>query len=129
MRSIIESVYRRVGRDNLFGWKHGLTMWSQGKKALDAEIGIPTWKHHDLRRSTATHLAELGTPPHIVETILNHQSGHKGGVAGIYNKSIYPQEVRTALTMWSDRMNEIIRLSADDEVFEADIVQALKRAE
>jgi hypothetical protein len=31
-------------------------------------------------------MAELGVEPWIVDTVLNHRSGHKSGVAGVYNK-------------------------------------------
>jgi hypothetical protein len=37
-----------------------------------------------------------------METVLNHASGHKGGVAGIYNRASYEKEKRTALAMWAD---------------------------
>ena len=46
-------------------------------------------------------MAELGVLPHVVETILNHRSGHKAGIAGTYNKASYAREVRTALLMWA----------------------------
>jgi hypothetical protein len=36
--------------------------------------------------------------------VLNHQSGHKGGVAGIYNRSSYEREVRAALALWADHV-------------------------
>jgi hypothetical protein len=32
---------------------------------------------------------ELNIEPHVVEAVLNHISGHKKGVAGIYNKAKY----------------------------------------
>jgi hypothetical protein len=32
-------------------------------------------------------LGDIGVEPHIVEELLNHKSGHKRGVVGIYNKS------------------------------------------
>ena len=47
-------------------------------------------------------MAEIGVLPHIVEAVLNHVSGHKGGVAGIYNRAQYLEEVRAALSKWSD---------------------------
>jgi len=53
-------------------------------------------------------LANLGTPPHVVEAILNHQSGSKRGVAGIYNRSPYEREVRAALATWHDQIRTII---------------------
>ena len=41
---------------------------------------------HDLRRTAATGLAGIGVPPHIVEAVLNHVSGARAGVAGVYNR-------------------------------------------
>ena len=45
---------------------------------------------------------KLGVLPHIVEAILNHVSGHRAGVAGIYNRAKYENEMRDALQRWSD---------------------------
>jgi integrase len=56
------------------------------------------WRLHDLRRTVATRLSDLGVQPHIVEAVLNHISGHKAGVAGIYNRAVYAPEKRAALT-------------------------------
>jgi hypothetical protein len=55
---------------------------------------------HDIRRSFATRLCDLGVAPHIVEQILNHQSGHRAGIVAVYNKSRYEREVKAALGLW-----------------------------
>jgi integrase len=86
----------------------GFCAYTDGKAALDARIAaarqiaepMPAWVLHDLRRSVATHMADTGTQPHIVEAVLNHISGHKKGVAGVYNKAVYAVEKRTALLRW-----------------------------
>jgi hypothetical protein len=39
---------------------------------------------------------------------LNHQTGAKRGVAGVYNKSPYEREVRTALALWADHVRAIV---------------------
>jgi hypothetical protein len=49
-------------------------------------------------------MAELGIAPHIVEAVLNHVSGHKAGIAGIYNRAAYEKEKRTALATWTDHV-------------------------
>jgi hypothetical protein len=51
---------------------------------------------------------KLGVQPHIVETILNHVSGHKGGVAGVYNRATYEREVRAALLLWADHVRSVV---------------------
>src|SRR5262249_56944770 len=65
------------------------------------------WRIHDLRRTAATGMAELGVLPHIVEAVLNHVSGHKGRVAGIYNRARYAGEMREALQRWADHVERI----------------------
>ena len=53
-------------------------------------------------------MADLGVQPHIIETLLNHCSGHKSGVAGTYNRSIYQNEVRAALALWADHVAALV---------------------
>jgi hypothetical protein len=52
-------------------------------------------------------MADIGIQPHIIEAVLNHVSGHKAGVAGIYNRSPYETQVRAALAAWADHIREI----------------------
>jgi integrase len=78
-----------------------LNGWSRTKAKLDAAMGAPPWRLHDLRRTAATGMAELGIPPHIVEAVLNHISGAKAGVAGIYNRAAYAEEKKAALERWA----------------------------
>ena len=83
--------------------------WYRGKLALDAALpaSVGAWRLHDLRRTAATGMAELGVLPHIIEAVLNHVSGHKAGVAGIYNRARYEGEMRDALTKWADHIDQI----------------------
>ena len=109
MRAIIEAVPRMASRDQLFGQRaNGLTAWSRGKPELDRRSGVKNWTTHDIRRSVATRMADIGIAPHIIEQILNHQSGHKAGPAGIYNRSNYEREVRSALALWEDHVRSIV---------------------
>jgi len=82
------------------------TSWSRGKSLLDATLGekLAPWTLHDLRRSVATGMAELGVAPHIIEAVLNHVSGHKAGIAGVYNRATYEKEKRAALATWADHV-------------------------
>jgi integrase len=104
---IIERTTRRVSNDHLFGIsKNGFNHWHFTKQALDRRSGASGWTLHDLRRSTATGMADLGIQPHVIEAVLNHVSGHNG-VAGIYNRSSYEREVRNALAAWADHIHAI----------------------
>jgi integrase len=66
------------------------------------------WTPHDIRRTVATGMAEAGVFPHIVEAVLNHISGARAGVAGIYNRAAYDGDKRRALDLWADRLASII---------------------
>jgi integrase len=83
--------------------------WGAAKVKLDQRVAIAPWRLHDLRRTAATGMAELGVQPHIIEAVLNHVSGHKAGVAGIYNRARYEGEMRDALQRWADHVDGIVR--------------------
>jgi integrase len=68
---------------------------------------MPHWTIHDLRRTCATGLAELGVLPHVIECVLNHLSGFRGGVAAIYNRNRYLPEMREALERWANHVEQI----------------------
>ncbi|HEY1982975.1 MAG TPA: tyrosine-type recombinase/integrase [Xanthobacteraceae bacterium] len=134
--TIIEARERRDGRDLIFGrGDGGFSGWSKSKERLDERItaanggkAITHWTLHDLRRTFATYagggvpahqfgklpardkeLAHgLGVLPHVIEAILNHVSGHKAGVAQIYNRSTYEKEKRAALETWATHLQTII---------------------
>jgi integrase len=113
--SILASAPRREGRDLCFGWRGGpFSIWSYCKLHLDAAItkieGKPPkpWRLHDVRRSVATHMAEIGIQPHIIEAVINHVSGHKAGVAGIYNRASYEREIKAALALWADHLQALV---------------------
>jgi integrase len=107
---IIESAPKRVGRDQLFGTHspNGLSHW-HAKADLDRrlEATVGPWRVHDIRRSVATRMADLGVMPHVIEAVLNHHSGHRSGTAGIYNRSGYANEVRAALALWADHIRAL----------------------
>jgi integrase len=112
-RAILEA--RPRARALVFGrGQGGFSGWSQSKRRLDAKLTIPPWIIHDLRRAVSTGLGDIGVQPHVIEAVLNHISGTKGGVAGIYNKAAYEAEKETALTNWADHLMAAIEGAADD---------------
>jgi integrase len=118
-RSILKRQPRR--RDIIFGrGEGGFSGWSDCKARLDERVlasrqeadheakPIPGWTLHDLRRTAATVMADrLGVLPHIVEAVLNHVSGHRAGVAGVYNRARYETEMRKALQQWAEHVEAI----------------------
>jgi integrase len=106
--AIIQGLPRRNTTDFLFA-QRGFTNWHGCKQELDARLGIAPWRIHDLRRTCATGMGELGILPHVIEQALNHVSGAKAGVAGVYNRSKMIDAVRDALQRWGDHVEEITR--------------------
>ena len=107
--AIINSISPREGRHLIFGDGSGpFSGWSKSKERLDQRSGVTDWRLHDLRRTVVTGMAELGVQPHVIEAIVNHVSGHKAGVAGIYNRATYAPEKRAALDRWAKHVDEII---------------------
>ncbi|MGB8900748.1 MAG: site-specific integrase, partial [Methylocella sp.] len=103
---ILRAQREHPGRELVFGEGAGpFQGWSNAKKALDKRLqaaGMTApWRLHDLRRTAATRMSELGVLPHVVEAVLNHISGHKAGVAGVYNRASYGAEKRQALDLWA----------------------------
>jgi integrase len=110
---ILQNQSPRAGRATVFGeGKRGWQGWSPSKASFDKVCGVKAWRLHDLRRTAATGMANEGVQPHIVEAVINHASGHKAGVAGIYNRASYSKEKREALDLWAHHLNtEIAKAS------------------
>jgi hypothetical protein len=80
--------------------QRGFSGWSPLKARLDAQLGLEPFVLHDLRRAVATHMNEIGVLPHVVEAVLGHVSGSKGGVAGVYNLAGYEPDKCRAMLLW-----------------------------
>lgn len=65
-------------------------------KDQDPIVNTP-YTLHDLRRTFSSNMAQLGTPIHVTEKLLNHVSGSLGGVAAVYNRYSYMDEMRNAV--------------------------------
>jgi integrase len=105
-----------VGRERrgeyVFGrTERGFSGTAGSKAALDkrikaAGVEMKPWVLHDLRRSFATGLGELGIPPHVIEACLNHRT-FKAGVAGTYNLAALEMPMRHAWATWETHVLEI----------------------
>lgn len=105
-----------------------LSSFSKAKLALDAELEnvrgtgdpISPWRVHDLRRTLATGLQRLGVRFEVTEAVLNHVSGAKGGVAGIYQKHDWKEEKRAALDAWARHVANLIEPDETGKVVSID---------
>ncbi len=85
---------------------NGLDGWDKATKAIQAAAGVSGWHRHDLRRTGATLLGELGTPPHVIEAALNHAAIHST-LAATYNRARYGADVADALQRLADLLDNI----------------------
>ena len=81
--------------------------FNKRKAKIEELSGTTGWTLHDLRRTAATNMAGLNVPPHVVERILNHSTGTISGVAAIYNRFQYMDEMRVALEKWGDSVRAL----------------------
>jgi integrase len=102
----------RSEREHLFGIRAGggFTGWRNAKADLDRRLAgaVEPWRLHDVRRSVATKMADIGVEPHHIEATLNHHSGHRRGVAGVYNRSPYERAVKAALARWAEHVLALV---------------------
>jgi integrase len=76
---------------------------------IDGLPPISPWTFHDLRRTASTGMSGMcSVLPHIVEACLNHISGARASVAGVYNQEAYADEKRIAFEKWSDYVRWVV---------------------
>jgi integrase len=84
-----------------------------------ADVRAPDrWTFHDLRRTLATNLQKLGVKLEVTEAVLNHVSGSRAGIVGIYQRHEYAAEKRAALDAWARRLEAIVTGAEASNVFE-----------
>ncbi|MBB4266816.1 hypothetical protein [Roseospira visakhapatnamensis] len=81
-------------------------------RAADGLPPLPPWVWHSLRHTVATGLHALGVAPHVIEATLNHVSGARGGIAGVYNHAEYLTERREALSLWASHVLTLVERPA-----------------
>jgi integrase len=108
--AILESVPRRNSTDLLFpSWvsdDRPISGWSYFKKQLGD--GVAGWTLHDLRRTFRTIHAEIGTPAHIGERLINHASAVQTDVEAIYDRYKYLPEMRAAMTAYQAHLRILL---------------------
>lgn len=113
---------RPAPEDLIFPSEQGNTLanWDRATKRVWKETKTTGWQRHDLRRTAATLLGEMGVEPHIIEAALNHAALHSA-LASLYNRARYLPQVRQALDLLGDRLDgsasggaEVVRLPVRD---------------
>jgi integrase len=135
---IVKTLPRLEGKAGLVFSTTGKTAvsgFSRAKSAIDATIlealkesaeaagsaveevkPPPRWTFHDLRRTVATNLQALGVRLEVTEAVLNHVSGSRAGIVGVYQRHEYATEKRQALDAWARRLDGIVNGAAKSNV-------------
>lgn len=89
--------------------------FSKAKRRLDDFISNvagsedrSAWRVHDIRRTVATGLQRLGVRFEVTESVLNHVSGSRAGIAGVYQRHDWASEKQKALNDWADFLMRIV---------------------
>lgn len=89
-------------------------------KALErarAKIKIAEFRVHDLRRTAATRMAELGVSPHTIGLVLNHVSARSGTItSAVYVQYSYDKEKREALGAWGAALERTLAAASAGNV-------------
>ncbi len=97
--------------------KKPVSGFSKIKRRLDNRLPLMApWRLHDIRRSTATGLARIGTDVAVIERVLNHTGGVFRGVVGTYQRHGFDDERRAALDSWARRLAAIVSGRAEGNV-------------
>lgn len=108
-RSVIQ-LAPRIDRQALVfpGLRGPFVGWGFAKTTLDKDSGVKDWRLHDLRRTVATGLQRLGVRLEVTEAILNHVSGSRAGIVGVYQRHSWADEKRAALNAWGAYVEAIV---------------------
>ena len=108
VRNIIKSFARNFVL--VFATANGkpMTAFGKPKSRIDAKLNLKPWRTHDFRRTMATGLQRLGVPVTVTEAVLNHKSGTRAGIVGIYQRHDYADEKRGALDRWAAHVAGVI---------------------
>jgi integrase len=101
--------------------KEGKPLYDKdGVQATQNKLGIDHFTPHDLRRTAATFMAEMGEMDEVIDAILNHS---KQGVIKVYNQYRYDKEKQAALEAWE---RKLLSLVTEKKAARANVVSITK---
>lgn len=118
---IIQSAKKRAGQSAFIfpSPKKGQTIDSHAvatalRRSMNV-LELKNFRTHDLRRTFATGLAELGITDNVTGRLLNHMTGSRNTITSqVYVKHDFMEEKRAAVDLWAARLQDII--SGNDKV-------------
>jgi integrase len=110
--ALIKAIKKRAGAEFVFQGPRKTAVSGFGKmkarldvalaKAVEGSDKKPApWVLHDMRRTLATGLQRLGVRLEVTEAVLNHVSGSRKGIVGVYQRHGWEAEKEAALKAWT----------------------------
>ena len=111
---IEENAIAHVLRRNLKGYtrqraaraKADSSTAAKAETAEDKKLELAHFTPHDLRRTCATQMAEMGQSNEVIDAILGHKTR---GIVAVYNRHDYAKEKQAALAGWEKRLKTITK--------------------
>jgi len=85
----------------------------KGTPVTENKLGVADFTPHDLRRTAATCMSQIGCMDEVIDAVLNHS---KQGVIRTYNLNRYDKEKQQALKAWERKLNSIITGTASNVI-------------
>jgi integrase len=120
-------VFSTTGNTSVSGYSRAKARLDKAITALAAKddaLPPPPWRLHDLRRTLATGLQRLGVRFEVTEAVLNHVSGSKGGVAGVYQRYDWATEKASAVQAWADHVSGLLNGADQTNVVQLSEIRA-----
>ncbi len=94
--------------DYMFAGYNGepFNTFSYIKKKFDKHAKLENFRLHDARRSFGSWCNELGVPIEVIELCLNHKSGERSGIKGVYNCNLKLEARTQAFDLWGSFVDE-----------------------
>jgi integrase len=95
------------GKTHVSGYSRAKAMLDKAmleiaRQERGADVEIPRWTFHDLRRTAVSGMARLGIALPVIEKVVNHSSGSFAGIVGVYQRHSFADEKCTALRAWAN---------------------------
>jgi integrase len=105
----VKSITKQIGDRQ----RQGAPMQNRSQAVASLKLSGGDWTPHDLRRTAATLAGELGTPPYVIERMLNHQQ--RNPLERIYQRQSLEAEQREGWRLIGERL-ELLTSGASNVV-------------
>jgi integrase len=79
-------------------------------------VKVRPWRIHDLRRTASVGMQRRGVPREVIDEVLNHRTGGRTGITGVYQVYRFAAEKAEALAKWDALLSSIVNQATDSNV-------------